>query len=113
MGLLLRRTKRAGETRSRRIEWLKQGGPVSGFNRIMTTAAGVMSLGAMVFAAGVSAAEQNVREKSPTARKASFAPPETATSRPSFEGVARGMPAGSDNMLVFSAPPRETEEEGI
>lgn len=86
---------------------------MSGFNRIMTTAAGVMSLGAMVFAVGVSAAEQNVREKSPTARKASFAPPETATSRPSFEGVARGMPAGSDNMLVFSAPPRETEEEGI
>ena len=84
-----------------------------GFNRIMTTAAGMMSLGAMVFAVGVSAAEQNVRDKSPAARKASFAPPETATSRPSFEGVARGMPAGSDNMLVFSAPPRETEEEGI
>ncbi|MCR4332954.1 MAG: phosphate/phosphite/phosphonate ABC transporter substrate-binding protein [Sulfuricaulis sp.] len=78
-----------------------------------TTAAGMMSLGAMVFAVGVGAAEQNVREKFPAARKAFFAPPETATSRPSFEGVARGMPAGSDNMLVFSAPPRETEEEGI
>jgi len=86
---------------------------VFGFNRIMTTAAGMISLGAMVFAMGASAADQIAREKSPTARKTSFAPPETATSRPSFEGVARGMPAGSDNMLVFSAPPRETEEEGI
>ncbi len=84
-----------------------------GFNRTMTTAAGVISLGAMVFVMGASAAEQNVREKTPTARKTSFTPPETAASRPSLEGIARGMPAGSDNILVFSAPPRETEEEGI
>jgi hypothetical protein len=86
---------------------------VFGFNRIMTTATSLFSLGAMIFALGASAAEQNVRDKAPTARKASFAPPGTATNRPSLEGIARGMPAGSDNILVFSAPPRETEEEGI
>lgn len=80
---------------------------MSGFSkRIITTSA--VSLGALLFAAGVNAAEPV-----PGARKTSFAPPEASTSRPSLEGIARGLPAGTDNVLVFSAPPRETEEDAL
>ena len=86
---------------------------MSGLNGIITTVTRVISLGAMIFAVGASAADQNARENVPIARKVSFSPPETAASRPSLEGIARGTPAGSDSVLVFSAPPRETEEEGI
>ncbi len=86
------------------------------FNRIITsTTAGMLSIGALVFAVTTTAstAEQTGTGKAPASRKASFLPPGTGASRPSLEGVARGMPAGSDNVLVFSAPPRETEEDGV
>lgn len=84
------------------------------FNRtIISAAAGVISLGALVCFTTANAADQDTPAKAPAARKASFIPPGVATSRPSLEGVARGLPAGSDNVLVFSAPPRETEAEGI
>ncbi len=79
-----------------------------GFSRKIINAASVISLGALLFAAGVSAAEQV-----PGARKTSFAPLESSSNRPSLEGVARGLPAGADNVLVFSAPPRETEEDAL
>ncbi len=81
---------------------------MSGFRKTIVNAAGAISLGALLFAANAGAAEQT-----PGARKTSFAPPEAAVNRPSLEGVARGLPAGADNVLVFSAPPRETEEEAI
>lgn len=48
-----------------------------------------------------------------TAQKVSFIPPARGTdSRAALDNVARGLPAG-ENVLVFSAPPRETEEDGI
>ncbi|MCR4346051.1 MAG: phosphate/phosphite/phosphonate ABC transporter substrate-binding protein [Sulfuricaulis sp.] len=81
---------------------------MSGFSKKIINTTSAVSLGALLFAAGVSAAEQ-----APGARKTSFAPPESTTSRPSLEGVARGLPAGADNVLVFSAPPRETEEDAL
>ncbi len=81
---------------------------MSGFSKKIISTASAVSLGALLFAAGVSAAEQ-----APGARKTSFAPPEAAASRPSLEGIARGLPAGADNVLVFSAPPRETEDDAL
>lgn len=82
---------------------------MSVFRKKIINTASAVSLGALVFATGVSAAEP-----APGARKASFAPPTAATSnRPSLEGVARGLPAGNDSVLVFSAPPRESEEEAL
>ena len=81
---------------------------MSGFSRKIINTTSAVSLGALLFAAGVSAADQ-----APGARKTSFAPPEAAASRPSLEGIARGLPAGADNVLVFSAPPRETEEDAL
>ena len=82
----------------------------------MTSAAvGMISLGTLVFFAAIatSHAEQGAPVKAPAARKASFIPPGATDGRPSLEGVARGMSAGNDNVLVFSAPPRESEAEGI
>ncbi len=84
------------------------------FNRtIIGAAAGVISLGALVCFTTVKAAAQDTPVTAPAARNASFIPPSITTNRPALEGIARGLPAGSDNVLVFSAPPRETEEEGI
>lgn len=79
-----------------------------GISRKIINTAGMVSLGALLFAAGVGAAD-----KAPGARKTSFAPPESSVNRPSLEGIARGLPAGADNVLVFSAPPRETEEDAL
>jgi len=89
---------------------MKQGGRlVSGFRKTIINAAVAVSWGALVFATGANAADP-----APGARKTSFAPPEAAVSKqPSLEGVARGLPAGADNVLVFSAPPRETEDEAL
>lgn len=83
---------------------------MSGFRKTIINAAVAVSLGTLVFATGANAADP-----APGARKASFAPPEAAVTKqqPSLEGVARGLPAGADNVLVFSAPPRETEEEAL
>jgi len=82
---------------------------VSGFRKTIINAAVAVSWGALVFATGANAADP-----APGARKTSFAPPEAAVSKqPSLEGVARGLPAGADNVLVFSAPPRETEDEAL
>jgi ABC-type phosphate/phosphonate transport system substrate-binding protein len=90
---------------------MKQGGLVSGFRKTIINTAVAVSLGALVFVTGASAAEQT---PTPGARKTSFAPPEAAaTQQPSLEGVARGLPTGADNVLVFSAPPRETEDEAL
>lgn len=84
------------------------------FNRtIISAAVGVISLGALVCGTAANAAEQDTPAQAPAARKASFIPPGGATDRPSLDGVARGLPAGSDNVWIFSAPPSETEEEGI
>jgi hypothetical protein len=84
---------------------------VSGFRKTIINAAIAVSLGSLLIAASASAAEP---AQTPGARKASFAPPEAAvTKQPSLEGVARGLPAGADNVLVFSAPPRETEDEAL
>jgi ABC-type phosphate/phosphonate transport system substrate-binding protein len=82
---------------------------------MMRAAVGMASLGALTLAltAGASSADQGAPATPAAIHKTSFARPDTAVGKPSLEGVARGMPAGSDNMLVFSAPPRETEEEGI
>ena len=85
------------------------------FDRTITkTALCVISIGALTLVAPVAAnsAESAMGTKAPAARKVAFIPPGTATGQPSLEGVARGLPAGSDNVLVFSAPPRETEEDG-
>ncbi|MHB8534765.1 MAG: phosphate/phosphite/phosphonate ABC transporter substrate-binding protein [Sulfuricaulis sp.] len=85
------------------------------FNKIITNAAvGMISLGALILIAPVTAsnAGPTAQAQAPAARKVSFIPPEANTGQPSLEGVARGMPAGSDNVLVFSAPPRESEEDG-
>lgn len=81
---------------------------MSGFSRKIISTTSAVSLGALLFTAGVSAAEQT-----PGARKTSFAPPESSANRPSLEGIARGLPAGADNVLVFSAPPRETEADAL
>jgi ABC-type phosphate/phosphonate transport system substrate-binding protein len=83
---------------------------VSGFGKTIINAAVAVSLGALLSASDASAADQ-----APAARKTSFAPPEATVNlnKPSLEGVARGLPAGADNVLVFSAPPRETEEEAL
>lgn len=77
---------------------------------------GMISLGALLLAVsiGAGAAEKFTPGKPPAARKVAFIPLENAASRsPSLEGIARGAPAGSDSVLVFSAPPRETAEDGI
>jgi ABC-type phosphate/phosphonate transport system substrate-binding protein len=73
-------------------------------------AAVAVSLGSLLVAMSANAADP-----APGARKTSFAPPEATVNlgKPSLEGVARGLPAGADNVLVFSAPPRETEEEAL
>ena len=81
---------------------------MSGFRTTIINAAIAASMGVVLFTAGASAADL-----APAARKASFAPPEAVNNQPSLEGVARGLPAGADNVLVFSAPPRETEEEAL
>lgn len=81
---------------------------MSGFRKTIINAAVAVSWGALAFATSANAADQ-----APGARKTSFAPPEASTNRPSLEGVARGLPAGADNVLVFSAPPRESEEEAL
>lgn len=83
---------------------------MSGFKKTIINTVVAVSLGVVLFTAGASAADQ-----APAARKTSFAPPEASSSlnRPSLEGIARGLPAGADNVLVFSAPPRETEEEAL
>ena len=78
-----------------------------GFSKTINNTTLVLALGSLLLSAGANAADPT-----PGARKTSFAPPEVANSRPSLEGIARGLPAGAENMLVFSAPPRETEEEG-
>lgn len=83
---------------------------MSGFSKTIINAAIAVSLGVLVSATGANAADQ-----APGARKTSFAPPEAAVNsgKPSLEGVARGLPAGADNVLVFSAPPRESEDEAL
>ncbi|MHB8742904.1 MAG: phosphate/phosphite/phosphonate ABC transporter substrate-binding protein [Sulfuricaulis sp.] len=58
-----------------------------------------------------SAAEQVTPAYTPTAHKASFILPSVTASRPALEGIARHLPAVSNNVLVFSAPPDETEAE--
>ncbi len=86
------------------------------FNRTITiTAVSIISIGALMLVAPATAnsAESTAGGKAPATRKVSFIPPAGTTGRPSLEGVARGMPAGNDDVLVFSAPPRETEEDGI
>ena len=75
------------------------------------TMAALGALGVMSAASNASATDTTIN--APTARKTSFAPPAVANDKPSLEGVARGASAGNENVLVFSAPPRETEEEGI
>lgn len=83
------------------------------FNRkIVSAAAMVISLGTLICFTTANAADQDTPAKAPAARKTSFTLPDVATSQPTFEGIARGLPAGNDNVLVFSAPPRETEAEG-
>jgi len=76
---------------------------------------GMLSLSALALTVAAVAAptNQSAPANAPTIHKTSFAPPDTAGNKPSLEGVVRGMPAGADNVLVFSAPPRETEEDGI
>ncbi|MDH3309856.1 MAG: phosphate/phosphite/phosphonate ABC transporter substrate-binding protein [Gammaproteobacteria bacterium] len=78
-----------------------------GFSKRIKNITLALSLGSLLLTAGAKAADP-----APGARKTSFSPPEAAHTRPSLEGVARGLPAGADDLLVFSAPPRETEEEG-
>ena len=85
------------------------------FNTTISGAAvAVIAFGAAVFTANttVGHAAETVQEKA-VVRKAAFIPPGTGSGRPSLEGVARGTAGGGENMLVFSAPPRETEEDGI
>ena len=87
---------------------------MSRINRIITNAAvSVIAIGTLNLASPITAHSAEAGEKLAAARKVSFIPPGETTRRPSLEGVTRGMPAGSDNVLVFSAPPRETEEDGI
>jgi len=76
---------------------------------------GMMSLGALALTVMTAAtpADQNTPVKVSALRKTAFTPPGATGNKPSLEGVVRGMPAGADDVLVFSAPPRETEEEGI
>jgi len=84
--------------------------------RTMTrTAVGMVSLAALALATVTvaSPADQGAPVNAPAIHKTSFARPDTSDNKPSLEGVVRGMPAGAGNVLVFSAPPRETEEEGV
>lgn len=82
--------------------------------KIPNVAAGLITLGALFFFADAAThADQTAPSQAPAARKASFIPPGATTHRASLEGIARGMPADSENVLVFSAPPRETEEDGV
>lgn len=82
---------------------------MSELRKTILTAVSVISLSLLLLSLSAKAADQTA----PSARKTSFAPPEAAAvNKPSLEGVARGLPAGADNALVFSAPPRETEVEG-
>ena len=77
--------------------------------------AGMIAIGAVIFTTTTTAsnAAETMQEKVAAARKAAFIPPGAGSGRPALEGVARGMPAGGETMLVFSAPPRETEADGI
>ena len=84
--------------------------------RTMTrSGVGMLSLSALALTAVTVAApaDQNTPLKVSAIHKTAFTPPGTTGNKPSLEGVVRGMPAGADDVLVFSAPPRETEEEGI
>lgn len=79
-------------------------------------ATGMISLGILLLAVTISteAEEKSTQRDQPAARKTAFIPPENAARRtPSLEGIARGAPAGRDNVLVFSAPPREAKEDSI
>lgn len=78
-----------------------------GFSKTIKNSTLALSFGSLLLTAGAYAADP-----APGARKTSFAPPEAVNSRTSPEGIARDLPAGADNVLVFSAPPRETAEEG-
>jgi len=84
--------------------------------RTMTRASvGMVSLGALALTVMTVAtlADQDTPVKVAAIHKTAFTPPNATGAKPSLEGVVRGMPAGADDVLVFSAPPRETEEEGI
>ncbi len=84
------------------------------FQKLTTRALTLALLGALGMVSAVSNANSTDNAVSAaTARKTSFAPATAASGKTSLEGVARGASAGNENVLVFSAPPRETEEEGI
>ncbi len=84
------------------------------FQKLITRALTMTVLGALGMASATSNANSTDNAVSAaTARKTSFTPPAAVSDKTSLEGVARGASAGNENVLVFSAPPRETEEEGI
>ncbi len=70
-----------------------------GFSKTIKSTTLALALGSLLLTAGADAADP-----APGARKTSFAPPEAVNNRPSLEGIARGRPAGADNMLVFNPP---------
>lgn len=74
-----------------------------------------VSLGMLVLTSATVASptDQAAWASAPTARKTAFAPSEALSAKPGAPGIARGHTTGSDNVLVFSAPPRENEEEAM
>lgn len=86
-------------------------------NRTLIHRAGsIVAIGILTYISTpiVGAAEQTIAGDRAKARKAAFIPPANVTPlRPSLDGMARTAPAGEETVLVFSAPPRESAEDGI
>ncbi|HYA36959.1 MAG TPA: PhnD/SsuA/transferrin family substrate-binding protein [Candidatus Methylomirabilis sp.] len=84
--------------------------------RTMTHASvGMMSLGALALTVVTvaTAAVPNTPVKVSAVHKTAFTPPDASGNKPPLEGVDHGIRAGTADVLVFGAPPRETEAEGI
>ena len=81
--------------------------------RILANHAVALGLLTCVSAHAANPATQPVVGAKATAQKASFIPPTSRmNNRATFDNVARDLPV-VENVLVFSAPPRESEEDAM
>ncbi len=83
-------------------------------SRIVCSAAALSIIGYGSTVAASTAQEIPLNNKPATATKVSLFPPSSAPLRiPVIDSISRGLPVENDSVLVFSAPPRESEANSI